>query len=231
MGKSPYSQEEWREDGSAEPPADLLRRALSHVEDLLGRLEYPAVKQGELQPLAAEERVDLDTRPTSSSPANIAGMHAPLGLDVPVDEDPLVRQARETAQRIREEAHATADTIVFQARKDAQSIRERARAEADELTRAAAAEAEQTLAGAEAQAAARLAADRADADAAAADRARALELLEAARGVVLGLKVELRAAGEVISSSLGSLGSSVDALDALLAPAAEPAPTPNGSGR
>src|SRR5690242_1494113 len=112
MGKSPYNQEDWREDGPAEPPADLLRRALSHVEDLLGRLEYPAVKQGELQPLV-DERADLqiDSRPVK--PASIAVVHPPTAVDGSVDADPLVRQARETALRIREEAHATADAIVL----------------------------------------------------------------------------------------------------------------------
>src|SRR5690348_4421546 len=159
MENSSDNQGGWREDGPAEPPADLLRRALSHVEDLLGRLEYPAVKQGELQPLV-DERADLqiDSRPVK--PASIAVVHPPTAVDGSVDADPLVRQARETALRIREEAHATADAIVLQARRDAQLILEEARAEADELTRAAAGEAEQTLADAETKAAARFMAAR-----------------------------------------------------------------------
>ena len=42
MGNGPDVPGEWDSSGPSEPPAQLLRRAISHVESLLNRLENPA---------------------------------------------------------------------------------------------------------------------------------------------------------------------------------------------
>src|SRR5690348_12227527 len=150
MENSSDNQGGWREDGPTEPPADLLRRALSHVEDLLGRLEYPAVKQGELEPLL-DEQFELDGEP---APDAVEAGRAEVQV-LARDQTP-VPPARDRAGREQDEAWVTADAILSQARRDAQILREQGRADAEQLTQAAAVEAERTLASAESLAAERV---------------------------------------------------------------------------
>ncbi len=219
MGNGPENQGGWQQAEPTEPPADLLRRALSHVEDLLGRLEYPAVKQGELESLP-EQQLGVAS-PTAALSTEDAAATAVV--------EPDVQQARDTARRIHDEARATADAILAQARRDAQLIRGRGRADAEQLAQEAALEAERTLAEAQTVAEQRVAAARAEGqrmrDAARADeqaatdaeRARARELLESAANILLGVRTELGVLAETLSSSVSALESSGRALDALLA--------------
>jgi hypothetical protein len=183
MRNNPDEQGDQRQDGPAEPPAELLRRALSHVEDLLGRLEYPAVKQDELPDLGDEQAqfdvVDpepLAARPELAAPgpdrvSADADMSAVPGRSV--EEELLLQQARDTAKLVEEDAGATADAILGQARRDAQLIRAQGQADAEQLLQEAALEAEQTLADAEIRVRQRLAVDGAGLSPAAGGLARA----------------------------------------------------------
>jgi cell division septum initiation protein DivIVA len=240
MRNSPEDQGDRRQDGPAEPPADLLRRALSHVEDLLGRLEYPAVRQDELAQFGDEP--DGLGGPTAElapvrAPAEVVGPHTgsrPIAQTV--DVDPVQAPG------------AAADALLAQARFDAQRIRAEAEADAARLMQEATIEAERTLAYAEAQASRRLAtadADdtvghlarvgpRADANAdvraaAEADRAQAQDMLESARFVLSGVRAEVQALREALTFSLGSVESAARAIEALLEGAEARKGTPSGA--
>lgn len=235
MGNGPENQGgAWQQAEPTEPPADLLRRALSHVEDLLGRLEYPAVKQGELESLADEQT-------GAALPGGAVATEDSTATAV-VQVEPDLQQARGMARRIQDEARATADAILAQARRDAQLIRGQGRADAEQLAQEAALEAERTLAEAQTVAEQRVAAadaegqriraaSRADEHAAInAERVRTRELLDSAGNMILGIRTELRVLADTLSSSVNALESSGRALDALLASLSDDAGTPEAPG-
>ncbi len=69
MGKGPDVPGEWDSSGPSEPPAQLLRRAISHVESLLNRLENPADQAAEPPaPAAAQLDPPRPDAPTSGQP-------------------------------------------------------------------------------------------------------------------------------------------------------------------
>jgi hypothetical protein len=55
VGNGPDVPGEWDSSGPSEPPAQLLRRAISHVESLLNRLENPTDQP---TPEVAAPRID-----------------------------------------------------------------------------------------------------------------------------------------------------------------------------
>lgn len=63
MGNGPDVPGEWDSSGPSEPPAQLLRRAISHVESLLNRLENPADQSGAEPPVAFGDRAPSPDRP------------------------------------------------------------------------------------------------------------------------------------------------------------------------
>ncbi len=65
MGNGPDVPGEWDSSGPSEPPAQLLRRAISHVESLLNRLESPA-DQPATEPSAPQ--LEAPRRPVEPAP-------------------------------------------------------------------------------------------------------------------------------------------------------------------
>jgi hypothetical protein len=254
MRNSPEDQEDRREEAPAEPPADLLRRALSHVEDLLGRLEYPTVKQDDLPDLTDDDQDELSI--FADEPADVAGAAVDPHLPPARLDEASAPAPSDLAPRIEEQARAMAEAVLDQARRDADLIRAEGRAEAEHLIAEAELEAERVLAAADVEARQRLApgarpagqayldsrsgtdgtapADGAgalqDARAAAADRAEAREMLDSARFALAGVRSEVQALREALLFSVGSIESAERAIDALLQPRAGAALSPSHDG-
>jgi hypothetical protein len=228
MRNSPEDQDDRRHDAPAEPPADLLRRALSHVEDLLGRLEYPTVKHDDLPDLS-DDQDGLDI--LTEEPREVAAAEPTAALAARPDE-PAPAELSDPGQPADQQARGMAESILEQARRDADAIRAEGRAEAELLVQEAAVEAERMLAAAEARAQHRLVATDGDLQrpgpddgaarafrdrrAAAADRVQARDMLDNARFALTGVRSEVQALREALLFSVGSIESAERAIDALL---------------
>ncbi len=182
MGSGRQTPGEWDSSGPGEPPAQLLRRAISHVESLLHRLESPepsrALVAGPSDPLEPEEHAgpaepapepvpepSAEDRPTPELTGNVVELSRPDPLAVvtsgarPPRSSPLPARSS-TAQ-------AEALRITLHAHEEANRLR----AEANQLRAEAAAEGERILVEA------RLLSDRLHME----SRESATELLQAAR--------------------------------------------------
>jgi hypothetical protein len=180
MGDSPNNHGEWQQETPAEPPADLLRRALSHVEDLLGRLEYPAVTRGEIGSLPDDaELADSDDPAEVVEPAG-NGRATPHRSEAVTQQLPPSSVERADAMRERltaqaqhhrhadgsrapGEAAAQGEAILAEARDLAQMVEAEARETADSILADAHRSADAAVAGARVQAERILAAARAEA--------------------------------------------------------------------
>ena len=170
MGEEPQIPGDWDPTGSGEPPAQLLRRAISHVESLLHRLE-PAVEAVDDTQTAAASGVDTspvvartDTRadapevPTAADPTRFT----PLPTVSSAEKAEALRitlHAHEEAHRLQSEANALraaaasdgermllearamTDQVHIEARESATALLEAARRESQAMLDAAGAEA------------------------------------------------------------------------------------------
>ena len=97
MGNGPDVPGEWDSSGPSEPPAQLLRRAISHVESLLNRLENPADQPA---PEPAAPRVDppLDGRRARRPPNALSAPRLPSPDQPRRSSDNVVELARTPAE-------------------------------------------------------------------------------------------------------------------------------------
>jgi hypothetical protein len=147
----------WDPAESGDPPAQLLRRAISHVESLLHRLENPTDATREPSADAAPppdasrgEPQDLSDRapvtPISPTVAEAQELHSTLQV---YEEE---QRAEAAASAARADAAAEGERILTQAREVSDRVQTAARQSASELLVAAQHESAALLAAAEAEA-------------------------------------------------------------------------------
>lgn len=110
MGNGPDVPGEWDSSGPSEPPAQLLRRAISHVESLLNRLEKPAD-----QTAAEAPPIVTDSAPGSEHPPAEAEVEvAPSEPAEPpaAEENNVVELARNQATPVTSEPAGPTDAKV-----------------------------------------------------------------------------------------------------------------------
>ncbi len=106
MGNGPDVPGEWDSSGPSEPPAQLLRRAISHVESLLNRLENPGEQLPSESPVTLAEPVRTPEHVHSESvfgpppsgppaPAETANNVVELARNQPEEPQPEERQPEE----------------------------------------------------------------------------------------------------------------------------------------
>ena len=182
MGDGPEVPGEWDSSGSNEPPAQLLRRAISHVESLLHRLEAPAEPatapaepapaDGTTSPQEPVEDNVLElSRPVAAEESHVETEPEPDGPEEYVPLPGVSSAAQAEALRItlhaHEEAHrlrAEANGLRAEAAGDGERILVEARMLSDRLHVESRERATELLAAAKQEAAALLEAARAEAD-------------------------------------------------------------------
>jgi hypothetical protein len=95
---------DWDPSGQAEPPAALLRRAISHVEQLLGRLEHAGA------PDTATVALPIGSTLTQRDTRTLDGALEPMGLASPVRGISSSSQAE--ALRVSLSAHERANRLL-----------------------------------------------------------------------------------------------------------------------
>jgi F0F1-type ATP synthase membrane subunit b/b' len=105
---------EWDPSGQAEPPAALLRRAISHVEQLLQRLERPGapVESAGEAPSMSRPTTDLGMGSTVEAHSDDSGAIEPV-LNNPVRRISSAAQAE--ALRVSLNAHEKANRLLAEA--------------------------------------------------------------------------------------------------------------------
>ena len=199
MGHGSGNPGEWDAGRPGEPPAQLLRRAISHVESLLHRLETPEPSRATVADLPDDERAPSDDAlehphppaPGESTPApptgNVVELSRPEPQPAAPRAEPAAQAPHEPAEVVAmpglgSTAQAEALRITLRAREEANRLR----AEANGLRAEAAAEGERILVEA------RLLSDRLHAE----SRESATELLQAARTEAAAIVSAARAEAE-----------------------------------
>jgi hypothetical protein len=146
---------EWDPSGSGEPPAALLRRAISHVESLLHRLDpvdamNPPAGDLDLPPVVVPPpAVDEPKSSTAQADALRISLRAHeeahrlraeangARAEAAAEGERILIEARELGERIRADARDTVAEMVGIARGEAAVVIEAARAEAERIRQAA----------------------------------------------------------------------------------------------
>jgi vacuolar-type H+-ATPase subunit E/Vma4 len=156
VGNDPDVPSEWDVPASTEPPAQLLRRAISHVESLLHRLENPAEQPAVAAPAESESAVVVDlAKPAHvSEPEETAALLSLSGVSSTAQAEALriTLHAHEEAHRVRAEAAAEGERILVEARMLSDRLHIESRDTASELLAAAKDEAAAIIEAARAEA-------------------------------------------------------------------------------
>jgi hypothetical protein len=155
VAEGPEVPGEWDPSGSGEPPAALLRRAISHVESLLHRLDPvdatnpPAGELDAASTAVVPPPLDEPKSSTAQADALRISLRAHeeahrlraeangARAEAAAEGERILLEARELGERMRAEARDGVAEMIGIARREAAVVIESARAEADRIRQAA----------------------------------------------------------------------------------------------